>query len=413
MFSVSQFMPFCFLFVYLTMHAKDQFANPRAHLMPGFRRVHGTIFAAAAIVFALLVPAMFSWLLGWHSLGFVAISLLLFGAILWSVLLLPSSAWPMWLIMVGAVLANVEPGQSWTQQLVFGKLELQAAAILLLGAAITLLGAVRLLRLNEDMREYTWLKWDLARRRVELIGYRPAPGNRAGRAAERHVAWLTRHARRATASRWSRVCRWQTMPGVGLRVWPVAIGSVLFFEVLRRTAAQPMPLGPICFGQILFFPACASMGFAIAHGRMLAYESLRPVDRSSYVRETGMSLLSCHLRIWGVIGSVLILWLLATQQPYSPLVLANAALISAAAQLCTFGGAMWAARLGPQGIMVFGFIGALLLGAVMSSVLLFSNQWAIMFPPVLVTILAAAILAGLGLLLTWTAYRRWLTADFH
>ena len=204
-FHVLQLMPFVFLFLYLTAHAKDQFADPRAHLTPGFRRVHGTIAAAIATTLAVLLPATVSWRLGWHSTGFVALTLLLLGTILWSVLLFSSSLWPMLSLCVGFLLLGTEVGRGWAQQLVCGRSEPQAAAILVLGAAITLRGAIRLMRLNEDMREYNWIKWDRARGRAEPIGEQSKGRDLAAWLTEWQMARLTRHALRASGSRWSRI----------------------------------------------------------------------------------------------------------------------------------------------------------------------------------------------------------------
>ena len=74
------------LFVVLAVHVKGQFVDSRAHLMPGFRRIHATIAGAAALLCAVFLPAAFAWLVGWSSAGFVAITVLLFGILLWGVL---------------------------------------------------------------------------------------------------------------------------------------------------------------------------------------------------------------------------------------------------------------------------------------------------------------------------------------
>jgi len=45
------------LFGLVAVHVKQQFADPRAHLMPGFRRAHIAGAAAAFVVLAILLPA--------------------------------------------------------------------------------------------------------------------------------------------------------------------------------------------------------------------------------------------------------------------------------------------------------------------------------------------------------------------
>ncbi len=72
-------MLFFSLFGFLAIHIKGQFADSRAHLTPGFRRVHATVAAIAALIFAVVLPAVLTCFMGWHSVGFVAVVTLLFG----------------------------------------------------------------------------------------------------------------------------------------------------------------------------------------------------------------------------------------------------------------------------------------------------------------------------------------------
>ena len=163
-----QVMPFVFLFVFLVVHAKDQFVDSRAHLTPGFRRIHATIAGAAVFVCAVFLPAVFAWLIGWHPTGFVAVMLLLFGEIFW--ILLSLSGWLSWLALIGWLLLLTEPGRQLSQQFVSGKFGYQAVGIMAVGAVVILLGGIRLFRLNEDMPEYRWVRWDRASGRAEVIG---------------------------------------------------------------------------------------------------------------------------------------------------------------------------------------------------------------------------------------------------
>ena len=76
-----------FLFGMFAIHVKNQFADSRARLTPGFRRVHATVAAAAALLLAVLLPIVLIWLADLRSLGLVALVVFLFGAILCSVAL--------------------------------------------------------------------------------------------------------------------------------------------------------------------------------------------------------------------------------------------------------------------------------------------------------------------------------------
>ena len=173
---MQQLMPFAFLFLYLVVHAKDQFANARAQLMPGFRHAHAVVAGVVAVVFAVLLPALFTLLLGWHSIAFVAMSVLLLGSVLW--MLLTLSGWLSWLALgVWLWLCAADTGREFVRQLASGQFELQAMAILTIGAIITLMGGIRLARLREDMPEYRWIKWDWTNGRVETIGQQQAIGD--------------------------------------------------------------------------------------------------------------------------------------------------------------------------------------------------------------------------------------------
>ena len=76
-----------FLFGMFAIHVKNQFANSRARLTPGFRRVHATVAAAAALLLAVLLPTMLIWLADLRSVGLVALMVFLFGAIFCSVVM--------------------------------------------------------------------------------------------------------------------------------------------------------------------------------------------------------------------------------------------------------------------------------------------------------------------------------------
>ena len=104
-------MPFALLFGFLVVHVKEQFADSRTHLMPGFRRIHSAIAGVAAVLCAVLLPAIFAWVIGWNPTGFVAITILLFGTILW--MRLSTLAWFHCLALFGWLLL-LRAGESIT-----------------------------------------------------------------------------------------------------------------------------------------------------------------------------------------------------------------------------------------------------------------------------------------------------------
>ena len=85
-FPPARLVPFIALFAYWAIHVKGQFTNAQASLTPGFRRVHGVVAIIVAIIFVIILPGVAAPLIGWQSLGFVSISTLLFGILLWIIL---------------------------------------------------------------------------------------------------------------------------------------------------------------------------------------------------------------------------------------------------------------------------------------------------------------------------------------
>ena len=199
-------LPFAYLYGILAVHVRQQFANSRARLTPDFCRIHIAIAGVAVLLCAVLLPAAFAWLIGWHPAGFAAITLLLFDTVFW--------AWVLWpALFGGSLLLLTEPGRECVQQLVSGNFEYQAVGILAVGVVLALLGGIRLIRLNEEMPEYRLVQQGLASRKVVVIGSQVTRHSILLKLIfgdeDKRMANLTRHAQRASVSRWSRVCRWQ------------------------------------------------------------------------------------------------------------------------------------------------------------------------------------------------------------
>ena len=131
------------LFVWLpgAQHVKEQFADPRAHLVPNFRRVHSTVASAWAVVFAVLLPAALAWHAGYHSVAPVAVSLAVLGGLIWMALLestrLIPAVFMFWLAF------SLNRHEDHLVAFLSGQAEGWAILVLLAGAAATVLGATR------------------------------------------------------------------------------------------------------------------------------------------------------------------------------------------------------------------------------------------------------------------------------
>ena len=344
-----QIMAFFSFFILLALHMKGQFADSRAHLMPGYRRVHATIAAAAAIVFAVILPAALSWFMGWHSIGFVAAVVLLFGVVLW--LAVKDSKWLWAALMVGwATICSARSGQTYFRDLICGQIELQAVVILGLGALLTLLAGIRLVRLSEETPGYgDQLSWGWERSRRTHQTWSDEPGIRRrfwDWISERQTARLTRHARRASVSPWSRICRWQVGMVAGWSLWFWVLPVAIYVDTLPwwfSSASSAAAAADARSVALTLVPLVASIG---AFGwQIFGRELVLPVERKTYIRQLGIAARAQPASIVGCPGRCSGSGV-AAGGPASPSTrgAAKELTISAAIQIAIFGVVAWTAR---------------------------------------------------------------------
>ena len=230
---------------------------------------------------------------------------------------------------------------------------------------------------------------------------------------ENNMARWTNHARRASASSWSRVCRWQVGMLAGWFAWLLAIVSFFFFAITLWMTGQNLQKAGAGFPFVMFSVMLPSMfwGF-IWRGRspMLGRELLLPVDRPSYVRQFGMAAAVVQLKLWAGMSVGLTLWLFLTaRQSFSFTDLAFMLGIFTLLQPLFFGVGVWFLRYRNPGMLIGGFIGAVYVSMIPAALYAAPgplDPWRYSALPV------AGIMALLGLLITWDAHRRWLVADF-
>jgi hypothetical protein len=401
---------FSILFMLLAIHIKGQFVDSRASLMPGFRRIHATVAGAAALIFAVLLPAALAFVLHWHPVGFVAITVLLFAAIFW--VILSMSNWLIWTVLLGWFLFLSQSGTAYARELASGGRSGQAAAILAIGVLLSLLAGMRLVCLNEDMPEYRrWFRWNSAAGKLETTVPQGAGDSILDRLrqwnAEKVMAGLIGHARRASVSRWSRVCRWQVGMMTGWSLLSFCLPMVLVFYVmtcLENKRASPLPTVFAVFASVM--PAMV-VGIALSRRRKrLPCESLLCVNRATYLRQVGMAAALNQLQVWVSMTAVFVLWFWWMAERPISVTAAFALPISAFFQLWFFGLNVWLLRFRSPLAFCTGFVVSFQVTAMAAIVSLEEPvaAW--------IVLVVAAIFAVLGLVLTWDAYRRWLVTDF-
>ena len=114
------------------------------------------VAAVAALIIAVILPAMLVCLLGLHSIGMVAVMVLLFGTTLW--VIVKDASWISFAALaVFFAVFITDAGRDWLRGLISGQFETQAFALFGLAQSVTLIGGNRLVRLNEDMPGYLFL----------------------------------------------------------------------------------------------------------------------------------------------------------------------------------------------------------------------------------------------------------------
>ena len=426
----------------LAMHMIEQFANWRAHLLPNFRRAHAIVAAVAAFVVISALSAMLARLAGGSVVAASAIVLFDFGAILWLFtrgLTRPRGdplsaidaiggatilvAWAAWALLRPEFV-----------QFMSGQLELHAIVLSCMGLLLVVLGAVQLLRLRDDVPEARFsLRWLSSWIWVDRV-FHPSAGWRRpyewmikGRLVFRppdgQVERLTEHARRASTSGWSAVCRWRVGMPNSLRSWLFGVGVVLAVQfaawgwIAASGSLEPSTFFWLSF--LVWLVGCPSMVLLFRLTRrnyLLGYGIMLPVERRAYLKQVGMAVALSWLRKWGgMYVAFMLWWITAAPEPLRLGLAVNILACSAGAQVGLFGIVLCVAssaqRESTQRLpLLLPLVGGAIGGMLTLPVVVVCG--ALSLGKFLVPLAGAALFAMFGLLLTWLAYRHWLAADF-
>jgi hypothetical protein len=415
---VMALVPIVWLAGLLAMHVKEQFAAPRVHLTPHFRRVHIIVAAAATLILVFGIYVLLALLGNVWTIGLLAIIAALCGIMYWFAL-----AWTNWVlaaVFFQLFITGSSGARDVLQLIVIGQFEAQAAGILLCGAALIVAAGVRCFRLNEDMPEYH--RRTLAQLQKERMSGQanyegPLPRGLTDMLRAQAVAHLVRHVRRADRSPWSRICRWQAGTATGWRVWlwglfPLAMLLFLEWYIPQRTpGAKPNVLVANSF---FFLPLMLCMGYLLGlfmqRMRTAGFELMLPVGRRDYVRQVGGASALGFYQLVGVLYLSTLFWWLALAKTQPPLgYVCGAAAVGLLILTAIFGITAFVASLTRSPIIL----------AVPFVMLAFGSGLLMQFGcddsscTLRTGIIPAAIaMAAVGVLLGYCAYRRWLAADF-
>ena len=281
---------------------------------------------------------------------------------------------------------------------------------------MSLLAAIRLVRLNEDMPGYQSLGtawgWDGSQMtRPRNDEGRILPGLRDW-ITERQTARLIRLAHRAPESTWSRICRWQVGMAAGWSLGLWIFGVVIYVHAMtwwiltkERNPARAVILVTSFVLSVL--PVIAG-GFRVLGGGFEPGRGLLlPVQRKSYIRRLGMAAALSQFQLWAGLSVVLLLWwLLAAPLSFPHALFAGMLVSTAAFQVVLFGLLAWTARYRSKGSRIFVVV------LFLPATFIVQIVWMSSPCPLPQVLWIAGITAVVGLLITLDAYRRWLAVDF-
>jgi hypothetical protein len=401
----------------LAVHVRDQFSHPQARLIPGFQKAHVSVAAGAALIIAVVMPAIFTFLAGWHSVGLIAITVFLFSMILWSTLLeRPTIFWPLWFLFFFVFLPiyGLRPATEAMESLMEGKSEPGAFMLLVLGTALTLLAGARLWNLDEETEGYRLIRLTDGAVRTRNAGRIADDGSesaaRPSWTTDRQTNRVIRHARRASTSRWSQVCRWQVGMPTGssaLSVYVVPIGYVMYLFISRDCLVQSQLWTLLAFSTIIMPIVSLGTGCQLRTSA-ITFELLLPVSRQEYLRQLGTAAAISVFESWAFMIVPLTFWWLATVRTAIPVAgLVSIVLVSILSQFWFYGvAALFSLPRFETGlaslVVIILALGSVCLGFSIAEPI---TEW--QFGPIGLS----AALAAIGLLATRAAYRRWLASD--
>lgn len=386
--------------------------------------------AAVALLLAVVLPLVLIWLADLRSVGLVALTVFLLGMSLYQG---THSDLLSWLMVLGVITTLATPTRILIWQLLSGQFEVQAVALLALGAALAVLGGLKVAASNEDMpadKQPTRVcGMERCTAGPALAGAWMFPTVMRERFMENDMARLVNHARRASASRWSAVCRWRVGTANDWTHWLSGVAVVLVVQFAAWIAVSVREtLEPSTFFwlTLLFWliasPSFISLSQLVRRNYHLGYEILLPVRRRTYLKQVGMAVAVSWLRKWGgMCAAFMLWWIMAAPEPLRVGLVVNVLACSALAQVGLFGIVLCLAWLAqgepPERLplllpLVLGAIGGVFALPVVFVAGILHEYPLPGLGNYLLPLTGVALFAMFGLLLTWFAYRRWLVADF-
>jgi len=284
-------------------HVKQQFADPRAALTPGFRGPHVVALLIVTAAFVLPLP-LIAWLSGHSFVGLTA-TCATYYTLVFSWAVIQRGAWSA-LLMVAVFAPYTAGARDLFEFLANGRNDGLAAAAIAASVAVFATALRRLVRMTEDDPSYRCQfrtnMWDLNARatRKAMSDYYSTRNTEGGFWVWLAGAGLPERARYVGGSRLGRLRHW-------LKGWPNARGTMITAVVMLPLLLWWMRSGmegggrSALVGQFwvfITFPQATLLSLFQFRASSMGWESLRPLSRREYVQEMGLVGLFVTLCTW-------------------------------------------------------------------------------------------------------------------
>lgn len=404
-----------FLCFQVAIYIQEYFSHSRAHFIPNYHRVHGTVAFFMAFLVAVILPALVTLGDGWRSLELIALSLSCLGIILWIIQVRMTWLWPCLMIIViwGMRFLDTECEALDAT----GTLQYLAIAGIVFGSAMIISAILHMMRIDKELIDSSEAARPIGKG-VDQLNEQEASANslfdRAiiSRMNDRQTVVDIGNAHRAAISEWSKIRRWQVGIPSGLSVL-IRGGSLILiwavFVLILEGGISDFPLLKILMIISAIAPVCAWQTAYLKRTSVRCFEFMLPVSRSEYLNQLGMAVILRQAEIWTAInGALLLFWIVQAPADIPTVLMICLLIISALLQIWLFGIVVLTLLPPIVDITVINVI--LVLFAAVPVLLAWilarpEAEW--QWPSMIV----ALVFALFGLWITRITYRQWLTVD--
>ena len=335
----------------LALHFKQQVIQVRERRLPNAPIPHVIVAVGLLLLMGLVLPVSRMAGSGTWDWGFPGLILSLSAAAF--ALLVLQVTWT-WFLILPLIFAGSHSGvQQWIGELASGQHESIGVALLAVGISGIAGSIAWLLQLSEESPSY----FRQADRQGTAFGKQvPGTDDAQARASAWQGHWIGPRApsesqvqswsHMAQGSIWQRIRLWNVGRSNGVPIWfTPAIFFVVFlaFGTASSGAMHIRVASNALF--MIFFPILMAVGISPQQREIMSVESLRPVSREQYVRETGLAFAYRLVGSWvlfSISWCALAIALASGEPDWVEII--DALVLTAGAQVLLFGIVVWLMR---------------------------------------------------------------------